>query len=202
MATAEAKRRTLIEKINTYLNDIDFRSMDIDTIKANFCKMVEGDSDLNKTHLAMYALRFHCCYDPNIDLANFYLSQMIPYDDVPIDITQEHPLLHELAHQCLGSRSSEKELLLILIKHPCYAPYLYNKKYTDKYGFTFLERLLFDSRDVKKSNKIIADELRKLFPKEFEKVLNKVKSTFDTQSVIVKQRHYIDPINIYFGRFY
>ena len=113
MATSEVSKTicpTFVKKINDYLKDNDSRSMDIDTIKANFCKMVEGDFDFDKTRLAMYALRFNCSYNPNIDLANFYLSQMTPYDNVPIDIREEHPLLHELAHQCSGIKRSEASM--------------------------------------------------------------------------------------------
>lgn len=130
-------------------------------------------SEEDKTKFAQLMLRNFCNYRPDIELAKFYLDQMKSTGKPPADAGCEHPILHELAHQCESSsnkdgRDLESELLLMLMEHPCYKPYLHNPKYTDKYRFTFLDRYLVSkSSYLDKEDTPLRLKLKEKFPDEY-----------------------------------
>lgn len=149
-----------------------------------------------KTLFAQLMLRNFCSYEPDLDLAKFYLSQMCRIGRVPADFRCEHPMLHELAHQCESPGrkdhdDTESQLLLILMEHPCYKPYLHSREYTDKYGCTFLDRYLIGKYHyLAEEDTPLRAELKKLFPEEYPKLAAKA----------VEAGKSLDPVVTYTGR--
>lgn len=149
---------------------------------SEFIKDASILSEEDKTKFAQLMLRNFCNYRPDIELAKFYLDQMKSTGAPPADAGCEHPILHELAHQCESFlnedvRDLESELLVMLMEHPCYEPYLHNPKYTDKYRFTFLDRyLVSQSSHLDKEDTPLRLKLKEKFPDEYpileEKALN------------------------------
>lgn len=156
-----------------------------------FDKAVSDLSDEERTMFAQLCIWNFCSYDPDVDLAKFYLEKMIDIGRPPVDCRYEHPLLQELAHQCEYSRTSEVELLFLLFEHPCYKRWLHSDEYTDKYRCTFLDRYLVGKYyHLEKEDTPLRSKLKELFPKEYPVLMAKA----------IHAGNSLDPIVTYTGR--
>lgn len=157
------------------------QAMEKDWTVAKMCRAFtehsEALSAIEKTKFAQLLLSRYCYCSVNLDLARFFLGQMEKIDCSPADREYEHPIAHQLAHQSdhpCSTDDSKDKLLLLLLKHPCYKPYIHSPEYTDKYGLTVLGRYLISKYHwLKDEDTPLRGELKKLFPEEYAELAMK-----------------------------
>jgi len=120
-----------------YENGRIIKSRDISDIALdNAITQFKSSIDFQKIlTMCLYQVATEKNSDKTVDIILNYITQ----NDRQVGLRYSHPLLHELSHQI--ACGSSFEVFKKIVSHPVYVGMVQNGFYTDKYGFSFEERL-------------------------------------------------------------